>query len=192
MTLNERSELHRFLQLLVHAQPGVKDAEAEALIREAFMRQPDAGYLLVQRVMQLEHALLQANQAQQRPGFVGDPNAWGRAPVTPVTPSARQAAALHSNPPVAPVAQRSAWGSGLMGTVASTAAGVVAGSLLAQGIGSLFGHHNAAQAATADPSTIPPGGGTVVDTDYGASNNNADNNYAADDYSSGGDSGDLG
>lgn len=197
MTLEERSQLNRFLQLLGQAQPGVKDAEAESLIRDAFMRQPDAGYLLVQRVLQLEHSLLeatQASQANQRLSFVGDANAWGRAPVATGAPPApiqqQQSAGLQPNPAVP---QRSAWGSGLMGTVASTAVGVVAGSLLAQGIGSLFGHHNTAQAATPDPATVPPGGGTLVETDYGAANHTADSSsYAADDLGGGGDSGDLG
>src|SRR4051812_16344139 len=119
MTLEERSDLHRFLQLLIHAQPGIKDAEAESLIRDAFMRQPDAGYLLVQRVMQLEHALLEAKQAQQ--SFVGDPNAWGRgpaAPSVPFGPSAQPSPVQQSTAlqPGMAAPQPSAWGSGLMGT----------------------------------------------------------------------------
>jgi hypothetical protein len=36
----------------------------------------------------------------------------------------------------------SAWGSGMMANLATTAAGVVAGSFLYQGIQNLMGHHN--------------------------------------------------
>jgi hypothetical protein len=100
--------------------------------------------------------------------------------------------------PAAASAPQSAWGSGLFGTVASTAAGVVAGSLLAQGIGSLFGHHsNTAQAATpagtpaTDPSTVPPGGGTLVETDYGEKADN-DDGYVAGDFDTSADSDDFG
>jgi hypothetical protein len=202
MTLEERSQLSRFLQLLTQANPGVKDAEAEALIADAVRRQPDAAYLLVQRVLQLEHALLEATT--KKPGFIGDPNAWGRAPAAP--PAEPQAPYAQPQPqslagsrpasplmqPAAPAAQRSAWGSGLMGTVASTAAGVVAGSLLAQGIGSLFGHHGTAQASTATDSTaVPPGGGTLVETDYGDQAATGDD-YVAGDFDTSADSGDFG
>jgi uncharacterized protein len=182
MTYEERDQLIRFLQLLVEAQAGPKDPEAAALIREACIAQPDAQYLLVQRVLQLEHAL---KDATQKPSFVGDANAWGRAPVAsqPAPPPAP--IPMQQVPAAAP--QPSAWGSGLLGTVAMTAGGVLAGSLLAQGIGSLFGgHHN-----TPDHASIPPGGGTLVDTDYGASNQD-DGGYVADDFDTGGDSGDVG
>ena len=143
-------------------------------------------YLLVQRVLQLEHALKDAmRDAAQKPSFVGDANAWGRAPVASQPAPAPAPVPMQQVPAAAP--QPSAWGSGLLGTVAMTAGGVVAGSLLAQGIGSLFGgHHN-----TPDHAAIPPGGGTLVDTDYGASNQD-DGGYVADDFDTGGDSGDVG
>lgn len=174
MTHEERADLTRFLQMLTQAQAGQKDPEAEAMIAAACSRQRDAHYLLVQRVMQLEHALKEATQPKT--SFAGDANAWGRAPV-----------AQQPSPVAAP--QRSAWGSGLMGTLAMTAGGVVAGSLLAQGIGSLFGgHHNSAP----DHGAIPPGGGTLVETDYGNAKANDDGGYIAEDFDDGGDSGDVG
>ncbi|HEY0337757.1 MAG TPA: DUF2076 family protein, partial [Burkholderiales bacterium] len=61
MTLQERELLERFLQQMAAARPEQKDGEAEALIKEAVSRQPDAVYLLVQRAIQLEQAL-QATQ----------------------------------------------------------------------------------------------------------------------------------
>lgn len=197
MTLEERGQLTKFLQLLGEARAGVKDAEAESLIAQACSRQPDAAYLLVQRVLQLEHALSEAQQkeAAQKTSFVGDANAWGRAPAasqpSPQSPAMMQPvplqpASMQQAPAAGP--QRSAWGSGMLGTVAMTAGGVVAGSLLAQGIGSLFGNHNKPPADTA---AIPPGGGTLAETDYGAASQSADSGYAAQDFDTGGDMGDV-
>ncbi len=203
MTQEEREQLTRFLQLLGQAQAGPKDPEADAMIRDALARQPDAGYLLVQRVLQLEIALRDATQAQGARSFVGDANAWGRAPAAqppaPAGPVPMQASRLQAGaqPPLQPAPQpagapaASTWGSGLFGTVASTAAGVVAGSLLAQGIGSLFGGHHANAAAGKDAAAVPPGGGTLVDTDYGAGTRDRGDDYVAEVFDPG-DSGDAG
>jgi hypothetical protein len=57
MNLQERDQLNVFLRQLTQVQASQKDAEAETLIREACARQPDSGYLLVQRAMQLEYAM---------------------------------------------------------------------------------------------------------------------------------------
>ena len=94
MNLQEREQLNLFLQQLTQVQAGQKDAEADVLIREACARQPDAGYLLVQRAMQLEHALqsmkAQCTQLQAeldkvpsgtRSSFLNDANAWGSSAV---------------------------------------------------------------------------------------------------------------
>ena len=164
MTPQERELLSAFLQQMTLAQAGQKDAEADALIREAALRQPDTSYLLVQRAMGMDYALqaaqaqiakLQAELDQQRsnaPGsFLGASNAWGRqtpAPnpaQPPVAPAALARPAAQAAPAAA--AQASSWGSGMLGSIATTAAGVVAGSLLFQGMQGLMGHHN--QTATA-------------------------------------------
>jgi hypothetical protein len=50
-------QLKLFLAELSHARVSEKDRRADALIRLALERQPDATYVLVQRVMQLESAL---------------------------------------------------------------------------------------------------------------------------------------
>jgi hypothetical protein len=165
MTSQEKELLVRFLQQLAAAQPGAKDNEAEALIRDAVAWQPDAAYLLVQRAMQLEHAF-EVTQAQAQKlqaeldatrsgtppgGFLNDSYAWGRsqasvpvrqgplgqgpAAATPAPTSVNSAAPS----PVA-AAPRSSWGSGMLGNVATTAAGVVAGSFLFQGIQGLMHH----------------------------------------------------
>lgn len=109
-------------------------------------------------------------------------NAWGRHPVETASASPAPAAVTGSQQPPAPAA-----GSGLLGTVASAAVGVVAGSMLAQGIGSLLGHHN-----VPDHAATPPGGGTLVDTDYGNNTAGGDDGYVAEDFDDGGDSGDIG
>jgi len=150
MTLQEKELLTRFLQQLASAHAGQKDTEAQALIKEAVARQPDAAYLLVQRAIQLEQLLAasqaevqklqaQANQSGSASGgrFLGDPNAWGRsAGVTPAQGSAGAQGAAPAGP--TRMAPASSWGSGLFGNIASTAAGVVAGSFLFQGIQGLM------------------------------------------------------
>lgn len=213
MSAEERAQLVRFLQMLEQARAGAKDPEAQALIAQASSRQPDAAYLLVQRVLQLEVAQ-QANESEIArlrqqlaegstnglpPSFFGaTANAWGRRPEptiagatgaagpAPAVPNAAAAAAPQQAP-------QSAWGSGLMGTVASTAVGVVAGSMLAHGIGSLFGNRETPRDAHHDASStpVPPGGGTLVETDYGGGRQ--DDGYVADDFDPGdGGSGDVG
>ena len=161
MNIQEREQLTQFLQQLTQAQAAQKDAEAETLIRDACIRQPDATYLLVQRAMLLDQAM-QAAQAQiarlqgeidrvraqvhsgnGNSGFL-DPNAWGSAPTARATSMSQLALQPAAQAPVAapaaaPVA--SAWGSGMLGNIATTAAGVVAGGFLFQGIGHLMGNH---------------------------------------------------
>ncbi|MSQ53722.1 MAG: DUF2076 domain-containing protein [Betaproteobacteria bacterium] len=118
MTPEERELLTTFLQQMAQARAEQKDPEAEALIRDAAARQPDALYLLTQRALGLDYAL-HATQAQvaklqteldqlrdqprqpapARQSFIGDPNAWGRS-----TPSAAPAAGSSPNPDLAPLA----------------------------------------------------------------------------------------
>jgi uncharacterized protein len=159
MNTQEREQLSRFLQQLAQAQAVQKDSEADALIREACLRQPDAAYLLVQRAMLLDQALKNSgaqvsrlqgeldqlrDQARSGSGGFLDPNAWGNAPATRPNPPPQ--APLYSAPPApvtAPAAAPapSAWGSGMLGNIATTAAGVVAGGFLFQGIEHLLGNH---------------------------------------------------
>jgi len=185
MNLQERELLTSFLQQLAQVQAGQKDAEADALIREACARQPDAAYLLVQRSMQLEHALqavqsqagkLQAEMDQMRSGarsgFLDTANAWGRPASPPAQlqsqpqPQAQAQAQAQAAPAAA--APASAWGSSMLGNVATTAAGVVAGSFLFQGIGNLMGHHNSGFGAN-DSHSAPVAENTVINNYYGDS-----------------------
>src|SRR6266850_579816 len=95
MTPQERQLLTTFLQQLAQTRADPKDPEADALIRDAISRQPDASYLLVQRAVGLDLALkaaqaqidkLQAELDQAKRGnetsFVGNANSWGRSAST--------------------------------------------------------------------------------------------------------------
>ena len=144
MSPNEREQLQHFLNQLKQAKLENKDHEANQLISEAVSHQTDAAYLLVQRSLLLEQALNNANvqisefqkqQSSQSHSFLeNDP--WSQ--------TASQNTRYQAPRPVAPPVANTSWlgGSGLLGNVASTAAGVVAGSFLFQGIESLMGHHN--------------------------------------------------
>ncbi|GJG97301.1 DUF2076 domain-containing protein [Cupriavidus pauculus] len=108
MTPQDVQALEAFLSQLTQARVDTKDPQAASMIAEAAARQPDAAYLLVQRTMLQERALLnaqtqiaslqnqlQAAQAAQTAagnggrGFIDD-NAWGqhagRAPQPAPTP----------------------------------------------------------------------------------------------------------
>lgn len=146
MNIQEREQLNNFLSQLVAAHASQKEAEAEALIRDAVARQPDAAYLLVQKAILQEQALATAQSrleqlqgevdslraTQGRAGFANG-EAWGN--------SAPRPAPQPASPGVAQSAPTSSWGSGWLGNVATTAAGVAAGAFLFQGIENLIGHH---------------------------------------------------
>src|ERR1700704_3187071 len=101
MTPQERQQLTTFLQQLAQTRADPKDPEADALIREAVSRQPEASYLLVQRAMGLDLAL-QASPAEveklkadldhvkrgNETSFAGNTSAWGRsaAPAEKLSP----------------------------------------------------------------------------------------------------------
>ena len=137
MTPHEKELLQKFLNELSNTSVQQKDSDAYTLITESAKKQPDALYLLVQRSMGLEMALqvaqkqmaeLRSNSSAAKPAssFLSDNNAWGRQAV-PAGAQARTGA------------QPSAWGSGMLGAIATTAIGVVAGSMLYQGIQSMMG-----------------------------------------------------
>lgn len=185
MNSQERNQLSQFLNQLNEVRLPAKDTEAEALIGEAVAKQPDAAYLLVQRAL-LQDQALQAAKAQiaelqnqlqnagsaQRSGFLGsDP--WAQ----PANNSGAVPGVGNYQVPrgVAPAQApgffgggAGAGGSSFLGNVATTAAGVVAGSFLFQGIESLMGHHGASglgQQAFGEHGAAPEQ--TVVNNYYG-------------------------
>jgi hypothetical protein len=211
MTPQERQLLTTFLQQLSQTRADPKDAEADALIREAISRQPDANYLLVQRAVGLDLAL-KAAQAQaeklqaeldhvkrgDETSFVGNAGAWGRsAPAGSAAqqPSTSSPQGYGKGPAQAgPSAmQPSSWGSGMLANLATTAAGVVAGSFLYQGIQQMMGHHGAgfgANAATDSPMAASDTNGPLTSDEAADALDDSDNSLAMDD--GGFDSPDLG
>lgn len=166
MNSQEHLVLENLLNQLVAARVEQRDPDAEALIRSACQRQPDAAYLLTlrtllqgqaleqaqQRITQLEAEVAslraqsaQSNRAPASGGFL-DVQSWGRQPSPPPAP-APQAAPAQFNPAPPPQAPARSGGflggagGSFLGNVATTAAGVVAGGLLFQGISNMFGNH---------------------------------------------------
>ena len=128
MTLEERDQLQNFLRQLLHSRAAPKDVPAETLIKQACSQQSDALYLLVQRAMASELALQLAiaKNTELQAKF----DSLGTASNTTTNQSE---ASIHS-PPQPSTATPSLWGSALMGAITGTAVGVVAGSILFEGI----------------------------------------------------------
>lgn len=194
MNPQEHDQLNQLLKQLGEVKLTAKDREAENLIREAVAHQPDATYLLVQRTLLLEQALnsakaridelqnqLQNSQSGQRGGFLSnDPWSQPAVKASPV-PSTGSSQV----PQYAPQTSASAFagGSSFLGNVATTAAGVVAGSFLFQGIENLMGHHSSGLGQ--QPSGEQFTEQTVIKNYYGddadqqAYNNDNSNDYLA-------------
>ena len=193
MNPQEKVQLEQFLQQLNSTQAGAKDSDANALIAESVKQQPDAAYLLVQRAMGLEMALQvaqkqmaemqakidQANQANKpSSGFLSGINSWGRAAPTATQSTLSNAMAAR---PAAGAAQPSAWGSGMLGAIATTAVGVVAGSLLYQGIQSMMGHNATPDAGNGlGHSNAPADSGQQVEQNYDNSAADYDSDFGGD------------
>jgi len=192
MEYQERQQLGQFLQKLTQAKVEQKDREAESLIREACAAQPDAAYLLVQRTLLLEQALAEAHAAHarlqselsaarnERP-LLSDQNAWGTVPALPnalsTAAAARPAQQAMTQPamaatPAAPAA--SAWGGSFLGTVASTAVGVAAGSFLFHGLSNAFGNNQHAATPASSPPSQP-----LADSHEAVTNNAYDDSMAS-------------
>ena len=82
MNVVDRVQLRLFLAELTHVRVTEKDSCAEEAIRRTLERQPDAAYLLVQRVLQLENALCVARAGEAAPRAVQ----VGARPVERATP----------------------------------------------------------------------------------------------------------
>jgi hypothetical protein len=181
MTPQETQLLNNFLDQLTQVRGITKDPTADALIAKATAAQSDASYLLVQRALLLEQALeaakaqnakleeeLRSSRTPQTSGsFLNDPNAWGRGPsrAAPAnTESSFNAARpMAAQPPAA--AQPQSAGNSFLTNAAATAAGVVGGAFLFQGIGSLLGHGN--QGLFSHGGTQQPPENVTVNNYYG-------------------------
>lgn len=170
MNAQETQLLQTFLDSLVQVRGIAKDSEAESLIAQAVTRQPDAAYLLVQRAL-LQDQALEAAQARiadlerkaadasapaaAASGFLSG-GGWGRQAVAAPTP-ARDVSVTGRPLPANRVASaqpagasRGAGGS-FLPTLAATAAGVVGGAFLYQGIQHLMNRDNGTASSAAAP-----------------------------------------
>ena len=172
MTPQESQLVDDLFDRLVKLEAAPRDPEAENLIIDGLRRAPHAVYALVQTTLLQDEALKRANahieelQAQmgdaepppQRQGSFLDSmrEALGGAPRGSV-PNVRPAGGYQSQPgpqqqmgyppqmqPGYPGAAGFGSGGSFLGTAASAAAGVIGGSLLLDGIRSMFGHTAAA------------------------------------------------
>ncbi|MEQ1620713.1 MAG: DUF2076 domain-containing protein [Methylococcales bacterium] len=217
MNAQERDQLNQLLKQLVEVRLAAKDPEAESLIREAATQQPDATYLLVQRTLLLDQALinaktriddlqnqLQRSQTAQSNSFLSNdpwaqPAAAGSGPVPGVgsyqIPRNAQQPQQQQQQQQAPVAASpfGGGGSSFLGNVATTAAGVVAGSFLFQGIENLMGggHHASGFGQQAlNDHNVPDQ--TVINNYYGDDAKQlADNNDSHESYADNSDSNDF-
>jgi len=167
MTPQEKDLIQAVYDRLARAAGSAKDGEAEAFIRQQVQRQPDAAYGLTQAVIVLEAGL---NQAQQKitdlqrqldearggaapggAGFLGGASPWGSGsvPRSGAVPQPQPQSPYYAPPPAyapqpaasGPWAQPSG-GSSFLRNAATMAAGVAGGTLIAEGLSSLFsGHH---------------------------------------------------
>ena len=132
MDVHERDELMRMLRSLVQVRLTEKDFVAESLILEASARQPDALYLLAQRVMALQSAL---GAAHARIAELGAAQAAGGArpaavPAVPAPEGAWQRGLLAQGAAVALGAA--------VGVVAGAAGAAALGDAVADGASSLL------------------------------------------------------
>jgi len=183
ITNQEHEILTQFLNQLTASPAPQKVAEADALIREAIAKQPDAHYLLVQRAILLEQALssakaqiaqlqsqLQSARAEGNSSFLGG-NPWGQ-PADRVSsqgevPGARQYAMPRPNSAFS-TGQAASGGSSFLGNLATTAAGVVAGSFLFQGIEHLLGNHSSGWLSGGAPAREQVAEETIINNYYDA------------------------
>src|SRR4029077_4031073 len=168
MTPQEQALVDELFDRLASLENAPRDPEAERLIADGLRRAPHAVYALVQTALVQDEALKRANarieelqaqfgggeQEQQQGSFLdsmrdavlGRREPRGsvptvRSPATQISPIAPPPYGPEPGyPPQMPTGP--AFGSG--GSFLGTAAGVIGGALLMDGIRSMFGHHSSA------------------------------------------------
>src|SRR5215831_20370762 len=182
MTPQEQALVDELFDRLASLENTPRDPEAERLIADGLRRAPHAVYALVQTALVQDEALKRANarieelqaqfgggeQAQQQGSFLdsmrdavlGRSEPRGsvptvRSPATQTSPTAPPPYGPEPGyPPQMPIGPAFGSGGSFLGTAASTAAGVIGGALLMDGIRSMFGHH--AGSGTAMQSAFGP------------------------------------
>jgi hypothetical protein len=169
MTPQEQELVDELFDRLARLETSTRDPDAERVIADGVRRAPHAIYALVQTALVMDEALKRANarieelqaqlggDGQQQPGGFLDSMrdaVLGRRDQRGSVPSVRAQTPSSSVPPAyppeggyppqmpPPYPMGPAFGSGgsFLGTAASTAAGMIGGGLLLDGIRSMFGH----------------------------------------------------
>jgi uncharacterized protein len=198
MTPQEQALVDELFDRLAGLENGPRDPEAERVIADGLRRAPHAVYALVQTALVQDEALKRANarieelqaqfsgpdQAQQQGGFLdsmreavlGRREPRGsvptvRSPATQTSPMAPPPYGPEPGyPPQMPTGPAFGSGGSFLGTAASTAAGVIGGALLMDGIRSMFGHHAGSGATSQsavwrlDDNRPPAGSGSASDS----------------------------
>lgn len=146
MTPDERKMLEDLADRFSRMPAGAKDPEAEEIVRSKIGNRPDALYMMTQTVL-IQNLALQRAQQQvqelQRTGqqqavggssWLGGPGTAGYGQSAPPPPQYAAPAPSQYAP------QPSFGGGGFLRGAAQTAAGVAAGTLAAEAIGSMFSH----------------------------------------------------
>jgi hypothetical protein len=171
MTPQEQGLVDELFDRLAKLENTPRDPDAERLIADGVRRAPHAAYALVQTALVMDEALKRANarieelqaqiggeEQQQQGGFLdsmrdavlGRRDPRGSVPTVrsqATQPAAAAAPPYQSQaeypPQMPPYPTGPAFGSGgsFLGTAASTAAGMIGGGLMLDGIRSMFGHH---------------------------------------------------
>jgi hypothetical protein len=196
MTPQERQLVDELFDRLAQLENAPRDGDAERAIADGLRRAPHAVYALVQTALVQDEALKRANARIQeleggspqdheprgfldtmrdslfgreerrgsvptvRPGGQGASGVWGSGQDGPPPPPAGYGS---YGPGPAPFGG----GGSFLGTAAASAAGVIGGAMLLNGIRSMFGHSYGGSAAyDPGPSTGSPwGGGSAANSD---------------------------
>ena len=168
MTEQEKQLIAGLANRIENAPPPHIDGEADDLIRHTIGAQPDALYILTQTVLLQEMALNQARtqieELKQRLGAQQQyaPQPGGFLPSQGGQPD-------YAAPQAAPAPAGGRF-SGFLHQAATTAAGVIAGDLAFEALGSLFGHRGGFSGGGGGffgGNPIVPGSETVVNNYYG-------------------------
>jgi len=169
MTEQEKQLIAGLANRIENAPPPHIDGEADDLIRHTIGAQPDALYILTQTVLLQEMALNQARaqneELKQRLGTQQQyaPQPGGFLPSRGGQPG-------YAAPQAAPAPSGGLF-SGFLHQAATTAAGVIAGDLAFEALGSLFGHRGGffggGGGGFFSGSPIVPGSDTIVNNYYG-------------------------
>ncbi|MDQ2840212.1 MAG: DUF2076 domain-containing protein [Acidobacteriota bacterium] len=145
MTPDERNMLNDLADKIAQTPAPPRDSEAENIIRTRIGNRPDALYLMTQTVLIQNLALQRAQQQlQDLQGRSGQPqvssaSSWLGQQQAPGYGGGSQQ--QYSAPPTQYSAPSSGFGGGgFLRGAAQTAAGVAAGTLAAEAIGSMFSH----------------------------------------------------